>query len=290
MLVLTYIAAILAAMMNASSAVAQRLATKKPDAKRLFSHRFAYEIFKSRLFLFGLLLQTLAALAQAVALKNGGLIIVEPLLTSDLIFLLLIIHFKLKIRIKPRDWLAAIAVMIGLAGLFLAANPQQGHLSYQAFPWIILAAIVTPLVVVLAIIIRRLKSANLRALLAGIAAATSFAMNAALVKLSFNLFAAHGLARLLADWPVYAFIISGIISLYLMVNAYGSGPLAISQPVMEVIEPAIAVTIGVMIFGDSYDSSLSAMAAGLGFALILITGIILLGSSPRIQQAGEHGM
>jgi hypothetical protein len=290
MLAITYIAAIFAAMMNASSAVAQRLATKKPDAKRLFSSRFVYEIFKSRLFLFGLLLQTLAALAQAVALKNGGLIIVEPLLTSDLIFLLLIMHFKLNIQIKPRDWLAAVAVMVGLAGLFLAANPKGGHLRYQAYPWILLLAVVVPLIIFLIIIIRKLKSANLRAMLAGIAAATAFAMNAALVKLSFNLFDHHGLAALMASWPVYAFIVSGIISLYLMVNAYGAGPLAISQPVMEVSEPAIAITIGIMIFGDSYDSSITAIAIGMGFVVILIVGIILLGSSPRIQQAGERGI
>ncbi len=290
MLAIIYIAALFAAMMNASSSVVQRIATKKPDPKRLFSQRFVYEIFKSRLFLLGLLLQLLAAISQAVALKNGSLIVVEPLLTSDLIFLLLIIHFKLKISIKPRDWVAALAVIVGLAGLFLAFQPRGGHLSYQAQPWIILASIVAPLVVILALIIRKLKSANLRALLAGMAAAMAFAMNAALVKLSFNLYTAHGLASLLASWPVYAFIVSGIISLYLMVNAFGSGPLAISQPVMEVSEPAIAATIGIMIFGDSFDSSLAALAAGLSFVVILITGIILLGSSPRIQQAGEQGI
>ncbi|MGH7234556.1 MAG: DMT family transporter, partial [Candidatus Saccharimonadales bacterium] len=228
--------------------------------------------------------------AQAVALKNGGLIIVEPLLTSDLIFLLLIIHFRLNIPIKPRDWLAAAAVMVGLAGIFLAANPKEGHLSYQAFPWIVLAAVAAPLVAVLAVIIRKLKSANLRALLAGIAAATSFAMNAALIKLCFNQYNQHGFSALLSSWPVYAFIVSGITSLYLMVNAYESGPLAISQPVMEVAEPAIAVTIGVMIFGDSYDSSIGAISAGLIFAILLVVGIILLGSSPRVQQAGEQGI
>lgn len=290
MLSITYIAAVFAAMMNAAAAVIQRLATKKPEAKHLFSHRFAYEMIKSRLFLFGLFLQILAAVAQAVALKNGGLIIVEPLLTCDLIFLLLIIHFKLKIRIKPRDWLAALAVMAGLAGLFIAANPQEGHLNFQAFPWILLAAVVAPLITVMAIIIRKLKSAKQRAILAGIAAATAFAMNAALVKLCLNQFSQHGLKALLSSWPVYAFIASGLVSLYLMVNAYGSGPLAITQPVMEVAEPTIAVTIGIMIFGDSYSSSAAALAVGFAFALILVVGIVLLGSSPRVQAAGERGI
>ena len=291
LLAITYFSAVLAAFFNATAAIIQRLATKKPAARKLFSHKFAYEMMKSRKFLLGLFLQFLAAVAQAVALKNGGLSMVEPLLTSDLIFLLLIIHFRLKVRMKPRDWSAALAVSLGLTGLYLATNPREGHLNFQALPWIVLASVAAPIVIVLAVVIRKLKSARVRAVLAGIAAATSFAMNAALAKLSLNEFSQHGLRAVLSGWPLYAFIVSGIISLYLMVNAYGSGPLALTQPIMEVCEPAMAVTIGIMIFGDRFNSSLGSISFGVICALITIGGIILLGSSPRLQTAADrHGV
>ncbi len=287
---ISYSAAVLAAMMNASSSVIQRWATHKPDAIKLFGSQFAYDMLKSRLFLVGFVLQVLAFGAQAIALKNGPLIVVEPLLTSDLIFLLVIIHWRIGIRMKPRDWIAALAIIGGLTGVFIATNPKEGHLNYHAFPWIVLLSIVTPLIVSLAITVRHLKSPRLRALLASLAAAITFALNAAFTKLSLNLLSNHGLVVMFTSWPIFALIISGIVSLYLMMNAFGSGPLAISQPVMEVSEPTIAVIIGVMIFGDSYNSSPVALAIGLVCALILVGGIILLGSSPRVQQAGEKGI
>lgn len=290
MLVITYLTAILAAMLNASSSVIQRWATAKPEADKLFGRSFAYKMLKSKLFLIGFTLQVTAFISQAIALKNGPLIIVEPLLTCDLIFLLVIIHWRLDIRMRLRDWIAAIMIMGGLTGLFAATNPQEGHLNYQAEPWIILVSIAAPVIIALAVVIRHLKSPQGRASLAALAAAAAFALNAAFTKLSLNLLTKHGVIVMLTSWPIFALIVSGLVSLYLMLNAYGSGPLAISQPIMEVVEPAAAVIIGVMIFGDSYNSSIAALAIGLASTLVLIAGIVSLGSSPRLQQAGERGI
>ena len=290
MLIITYFAAVLAAALNASSSVMQRVATSKPEASKLFSHKFAYDMAKNRLFIAGFGLQIAAFAFQAVALKDGPLVIVEPLLTCDLIFLLLLIHFRLKIPIKLREWASALAIMLGLSGMLIAAHPRGGHLNYQATPWIILISIMGPIIIALAIIIRRLKSPNYRALLAGIAAASTFALNAAFTKLALNLYSTYGAISLITSWPLYGLIISGAISVYLMLNAFGSGPLAISQPVMEVIEPTLAVMIGVFIFGDSYSKSAGALTVGFLFTVLLIAGIISLASSPRIHQAGERGV
>lgn len=240
MLIITYAAAVLAAALNAIAAVIQRTATNKPDASHLFSHHFAYEMAKNKLFLIGIVPLIAAFVFQAIALKDGPLSVVEPLLTSDLIFLLALFHWYLKIKMKLRDWLSAIAIMVGLSGMLIAANPRGGHLNYHATPWIILISILGPISIALAIIIRKLKSPTQRAFLAGLAAAATFALNAAFTKLSLNILDTRGVVAVLLSWPLYGLIITGIISAYLMLNAFGSGPLAISQPTMEVFEPTIA--------------------------------------------------
>lgn len=285
-----YLGAVLAAMLNASSSVLQRWSTEKPAANRLFSRRFIYAIIQNRLFIFGFILQVLAFLFQAIALKNGPLIVVEPIMTCDLIFLLLLIRIKLHIHIKIRDWLAVVAIIGGLTGLFLATNPTTGNLNYHATPWIILVAVVAPIIVGLSLIIRQIRSSIVRAVLASVGAAIAFAMTAAFTKLSLNLLTHYGVVSMLTSWPIFALIISGIISLYLMVNAYGSGPLAVSQPIMEVLEPTIAVIIGILIFGNSYKSSSGTVVIGIICALILTGGIIGLGTSSTIHDAGERGL
>ncbi len=289
MLLITFVASIIAAALNATSAIMQRLATHTPDAKRLFGHRFFYEMIKSRIYIFGFVLQTIAFLAQAVALKYGPLIIVEPLLTCDLIFLILLIHYRLHIHVKFRDWLSTAAIIIGLGGLFIATHPRGGNLNYKPLPWIIVVSILGPLIIILALAIRQISSSRIRAIMAAIAAAISFALNAAFIKLSFNLLNKFGFTILMTRWPIYALIITGIISIYLMVNAYGAGPLAISQTVIEIIEPAIAVGIGIFIFGETYSTSPISLFFGSICVIILIFGIISLATSPRLLLAGEQG-
>lgn len=290
MIFITYIAAVFAAALNASSSVVQRLATHKPSADRLFSREFAASMVKSRLFISGFGLQVAGFLAQATALKNGPLIIVEPLLTCDLVFLLLLIHWKLGITVQQRDWAAVAAIIIGLTGLYVALHPEGGHLNYRLTPWLIVVSILGALVMVMGIIVRRLKNQTTRAILAGMGAAVAYALNAAFTKLSLNIFNHHGFVALMTSWPLYALIISGLTSIYLMINAYGSGPLAITQPIMEVFEPAIAVSIGITIFGDRYNTSPLSLAIGFICVLILLVGIVRLASSPKIQQAGNSGM
>lgn len=290
MLFLTYAAAIFAALLNASSSVIQRLATSKPDASTLFSRRFAYEMIKSRMFLSGVFLQICAFVAMAIALKNGPLIIVEPILTCDLVFLLLLIHWKVRVHIQIRDWLSVAAIIAGLSGVFAVSHPQGGHLNYNPTPWIILGVILGSVVIALGLIVRRLTNPGMRAILAGIAASCAYASNAAFTKLTLNTFANGGFLAVITNWPVYALVISGLISIYLMLNAYGSGPLAISQPIMEVFEPAIAVAIGISIFGDSYNTSIFSLGMSSLFIIVLVGGIVTLASSPKIHQAGKKGI
>jgi len=290
MLYISYIATIIAALFNASSTVTQRLATNKPEARQLFSHRFFYEMIKNKLFIFGFCLQIAASILTVIALRFGPLIVVEPLLTIDLVFLLLLIHWRMKVWIQLRDWIALAAIIIGLVGLFLITNPRGGDLNYRPFPWLILISIMAPIVFILALVIRRVRSPKKRALLAGIAASAAYGLTASLTKLCIDLYTRHGFMYVIDRWPIYGLIVSGIVSIYLMVNMYGSGPLTISQPTVEVFDPGITVLIGIVIFGDSYNVSATSIFETVIFAIILAGGIIALGSSPRINKAENHGL
>ncbi len=290
MLALSYTAAVTAAGLNASSSVAQRLATQTPLVGRLFRLKFVLEILRKRLFLFGFVLQVAAFLAQATALKNGPLIVVEPLLTSDLIFLLLLIRWQAGIVMKSREWISVAAIIVGLSGLFYVLHPQRGTLNYSLESWMILISVMGTLIITTAVIIRQLKSQTARAILAGIAAASAYALNASLTKLVLNIFTQTGFLSIFTSWALYAFLVSGIVSIYLMINAYGSGPLAITQPIMEVFEPAIAVIIGVTIFSESFSTSKFALVVGMFCVMTLIAGIVSLASSPKINQAAAIGI
>jgi len=290
MLYITYIATIIAALFNASSTILQRMAASKTETHQLYSSRFFYRIIKNRLFIMGFIFQILAAIMTIVALRFGPLIVVEPLLTIDLVFLLLLIHWRMKVWIQLRDWLSLAAIIAGLVGLFLITNPTGGDLNYRPFPWVILISIMTPIVVIMALAIRRVKSAKTRAFLAGIATSGSYGLTASLTKLSIDLYDRHGFIYLIDRWPIYALVVSTAIGIYLMINMYGSGPLTISQPTVEVFDPSITVLIGIVIFGDNYNVSPFSIFETIFLVIILALGIIGLGSSPRINKAETDGL
>ena len=280
----------MAAAMNAGSSVLQRLATGKPTARTLFSGRFTARVTLSRLFLLGVGLQVGAFLCQALALGNGPLVLVEPLLMTDLVFLLVFIYLKTGVKTSWQDWLAVGAIVVGLSVLFMAASPQGGHLKYVAMPWIITVGAIACFIGLVIVAVRRIRSPHLRGVLAALAAAGSFALTAAFTKLALNQWQTDGVAAMFTSWPLYALAVVGLSSIYLLQNAYGSGPLAITQPTMEITEPAISVVIGIAIFGDSVHHSLPALVIESVGAGLVIWGIFWLTASPNIQRAGKKGM
>jgi len=90
---LAIIFALLSANLNALSAVLQRRATGQVHARDLFRRRILTVVLRNKLWLAGVGMQVAGWFAQAIALHNGSLVLVEPLLITDILFLLVYLHF-----------------------------------------------------------------------------------------------------------------------------------------------------------------------------------------------------
>ncbi len=290
MLIVAIIASLFSSAFNAGASVLERLSTKAPEIHTLISRKQAVKNALSKLFVFGFLLQILSFLSQAAALSQASLVVVEPLLTTDLIFLLLILHFKLKLRVGLKEWLAVAAMIIGMSGLFVAAHPQGGSVEFQAFPWIITTLSITSVILACLYIVKHVTSPKKRAAAGAIAASVSFSLIAAFTKLSLNQLHNGGFVYMLSDWPIYALILSGVLSIYLLQTAYGSGPLAIAQPILEVTEPTVSVLIGINVFGDTILHTPLRLLVELLCIGIVGWGIVILSTSSRVQRAEEKGV
>jgi drug/metabolite transporter (DMT)-like permease len=81
--------------------------------------------------------------------------------------------------------------------------------------------------------------------------------------------AQSGIVHLLTDWPVYAFLAVGAMSLALTQIAYRSGSLAGSLPALTVTDPVAAVAIGALAFQERLASNaLSIAGQAVGFVLV----------------------
>ena len=282
-MIFAIIAALAAGLLNAVSAVMQRRAAIKAPHGSLFSHKLILFLFRQPKWLLGVFLAAAGFGLQAVALAEGQLSLVQPLLMSEILFLLLILLVRYNEPLGGREWLGGIAISLGLGFLLALANPHGGTITNDGSGWLITILISVAITFIAVSSAAKVHNGSFRAAVMGVAAGVLFALTAALTKLSLMQLQ-HGAATFFTSWPPYALLVTGIASTLLVQNVFRAGPLAASQPAMMIADPAGSIIIGVLLFNDQLQHSPAALAGISVSAAVLIAGIILLGGSPVITQ------
>ena len=117
--VMAYLLAATAAFVNALTAVLQRIGVETaPESATLRLSLMAHAI-KRRIWLIGFGLMLVQFGLQATALRFGELSVVQPVLTTELIFLLLILGMWFHYRLGVQEWLGVVGHR-GRAGRLLS--------------------------------------------------------------------------------------------------------------------------------------------------------------------------
>jgi hypothetical protein len=130
-------------------------------------------------------------------------------------------------------------------------------------------------------VMARWGTSGRRAALYAIAASTTFALMAAFTKATTDVIASSGLLATLEHWPLYALIASGIIGSVLQQAALQVGPLSVSQPLVVVVDPAVAIVLSVWIFDERFTVGVvQKVLAGVAFGVMAIGVTVLSRSAP----------
>jgi drug/metabolite transporter (DMT)-like permease len=111
--------ALLAALSNAVNEATQHIASTAAPRKSSGWRLIVY-LFRSPLWLFGWVALIAAFVFQALALHDGQLSIVQPVLATELVFMLVLRRVWIHQSIRPITWSAAAVTCAGLA-VFIAA-------------------------------------------------------------------------------------------------------------------------------------------------------------------------
>jgi len=116
--------ALLAALSNAVNEATQHIASTAAPPKSS-GWRLVVYLFRSPLWLFGWVALIAAFVFQALALAKGQLSIVQPVLATELVFMLVLRRVWIGQSIRPITWSAAAVTCAGLA-VFIAAREPGG--------------------------------------------------------------------------------------------------------------------------------------------------------------------
>jgi uncharacterized membrane protein len=139
-IVIAVVFAALGAFINALTSVLQRIGVETaPEASALKASLIGHAV-RQKVWLIGFGFSLVYFGLVATALKHGELSTVQPVLTTELVFLLLILGIWFRYHLGVREWLGCLVVVAGLGGFFLAARPHGGQelpstVDRHVIPW-----------------------------------------------------------------------------------------------------------------------------------------------------------
>jgi len=282
---MVFVLALCASLANALTSVFQRKGVETAPADTRLRLSLVSYALRRRVWLAGFALMIVSFLLQAVALHLGRLSEVQPILTTELVFLVVVLAAWFGFSIGRREWLGVLAVCGGLAGFLYFADPVEGTLSPPSWAWLTTGAACAG-AIVLAVVLAMRGPRWWRAALFGTAAAISFAFTAACTKVVSG-FAASDWASLYRHWQTYALAFFGALAVFLVQNAIHAGPIVASQSTIVLVDPLASILVGVGLFGDNLRTSgawgpLEALSL-----VVMFAGAVLLAHSPLV--AGLKG-
>lgn len=222
---------------------------------------------------------------HAIALHEGTLVLVQPLLVSSLVFAL-VVRRRLDHRpVVPAEIRWAVVLVAGL-GLFLvtvspvSARPQ----SPDPMPTVTVT-VVSAVVLLGALVQSRRGNRDSRPMLLGLSAGISSAAAAALIKTTGNVLMARGPGAMLAHWSFWAAVVDGLFGVALTQLAFQAGPLSASLPAMQTANPVLSVVIGIAIYDEPLSRGAPLLATASLSLLVTLLAVVVLsrrapGSSP----------
>ncbi len=230
---------------------------------------------------------------QFLALDHGALSVVQPTLTTELVFLMLILVIVFRRRVGWSGWSGGLLTCVGLSAFLVAADPGGGKRVPSLESWgevvaSCIAAMALLTMAAAALGMRSDKHSHVlgfwRSALFGTAAAIGFALAASFMK-DVTIFLGRDWVSVFSHWELYAMVASGILALFLAQNAFQAGPITASQSALVVVDPLASILIGIGLFGDRLQTSgIRGTAEALGL-VVLFLGVTSLSRASAIIEA-----
>ena len=280
---LDYGLTLLAALLVGTGFVLQQNAAQLEPDSRFLSLRLILDLFHKPRWLLGIGCMVVGQVLAAWSIGNLPLAFVEPLLTTNLVFALLVAVPIARARLRFWEIAGAVVLCTGVALLSVSRSAKPIGLSFGSFShWPAAAAIA--FIAFVCVQVGRRRPGRARAMLTGAAAGLIFGIQDALTRQTLQGLHRFGLSGLFLHFAPYALVGAGALGIWLMQSAFNSGPLNVSLPAISAGEPVVGILLGVVVFGDRVQDTPGELAIYTGGLAALIAGVIMVSRAPALSQ------
>jgi drug/metabolite transporter (DMT)-like permease len=277
----TYFLAICSAFCAASGAAVQDREVSRFDEAQAKGLRLLLSSLGKPWWWVGLIVMVGSPVFQYFALRVGNLTQVQPMLTTELLFLLGLVVMTHHQRPGVREFGGATLVVGGLV-IFLASAHPRGGASPLSWHWgLVLTFVFSAFVLGFVLGALRLQPGGAKAAVLGSAAAICFTYQAAMTD---SVAKNHHLVSILCSPALYLLMLRGLVGFVLFQKAMRAGHVAASRAAMVTVDPLLSVGVGIAVFGEHVALSPLAIVFELLGLLVLLSGARVLASSRLIAQ------
>ncbi|MGB0970703.1 MAG: DMT family transporter [Mycobacterium sp.] len=246
---LTVLLALLAAVFLAIGIVVRQRATIDVPAEHGVSPVMIQTLLRRPLWWAGTASALAGFVCQALALANGSLLLVQPILTSALLFALPLSARLSHRRVTRSEWCWAMLLTSALAVFVVLARAVPGDYDTSLATSMVVAVVCAAVVSACVLVATRIIGPRRAALLA-VAVGVLFGVVALLTKLVMHMLTHDGPRAVLTSPVLYLLVLLGVLAMLLQQSAFHAGSLQTSVPTMLVLEPVIAVLLGAVVLGE----------------------------------------
>jgi drug/metabolite transporter (DMT)-like permease len=280
--------AALGAFINALTSVLQRIGVETaPEASALKASLIGHAV-RQKVWLIGFGFSLVYFGLVATALKHGELSTVQPVLTTELVFLLLILGIWFRYHLGVREWLGCLVVVAGLGGFFLAARPHGGQELPSTGQWVV-ATVGVAVAIGLGVLGGLRGPRWWRAASLGAATAVAASYTSVLTK-AITSYLDHGWSAVFSHFQPYMLTVVGFGTIFLLQSALHAGPITASRTTLITLNPLVSIVFGITMFGDILRGGalwISFETAGLA---VLVAGVVILTRSPLVAGSPDGGV
>ena len=280
---LDYALTLLAALLIGAGFVLQQNAAEREPESRFLSLRLITDLLRKPRWVTGIVCMVLGQVLAAWSIGHLELSFVEPLLTTNLLFALVLAVPLSRRSVKLWEVLGAAVLCTGVALLSSSRSVKPVGESFGGVShWPAAAAIA--FIAFVCVQAGRGRRSRAKAMLTGIGAGLIFGIQDALTRQTLEILQSNGISGMFTTWAPYALLGAGAIGIWLMQSAFSAGPLQVSLPGISAGEPLVGILLGVVVFGDQIQLTTGLLAIQAAGIAALIVGVIMVARAPALSQ------
>ncbi|MEO8887745.1 MAG: DMT family transporter [Jatrophihabitantaceae bacterium] len=283
---MVYLVGIAAALSLGLGYVLQQRAASTAPMSELLRFKLLFDLMHRPLWWAGIGAMVVGELLAGLALQLATVAVVEPLLSTNLLFALGFAAALSRVRIHWTEVSGAVLLSAALGVFIAVGNPHSSPSPDPNNAVITIAVCVVVGTVAILVTIGKTRELVGESILLATGAGVLFGLQDASTRAALVIADHHGIPAMFVNPWIYIVVGSAVIGILLSQSAFKAARLDYSLPPIAAAEPVVGIALGVGLLGDVVSVSILGLVVESVCLVAMVAGVILIGRSSNLAAGG----